>query len=185
MLAAEVARKRVVRDSLATSICCAPSDAHRTRGPFGAPIEWPPDPDRDLGGWGGWKRIDILARDGSLYLRRWRLFKTPLFALMLHRIVQPDEDRDLHDHPWSFASLVVWGAYAEELRDGSLRVPLFNFKRAEGSHRIVKLFPGRFASSVWSIVLRGRRRRTWGFHTEYGFIPWHVYQTYYHGGLAR
>ena len=48
------------------------------------------------------------------YLRRWRVIQTPLFALYLHHILLPDGDRDLHDHPYPFASLTLKGGYTEE-----------------------------------------------------------------------
>jgi len=78
------------------------------------------------------ERLDIV-KDGSLYLRRWyltprfhwpswlldRLPAKPAFALQsryfLHWILRSDDDRDPHDHPWSFCSRILDGEYLERV----------------------------------------------------------------------
>lgn len=65
-------------------------------------------------------RIDINGReDGEIYLRRWYIYpRRPQFKkleprLYLHKFYNGDRDRDLHDHPWHFSSLILWGGYWE------------------------------------------------------------------------
>lgn len=118
----------------------------------------------------------------DVYLRRWILAKTPWCGVMLHHILRPDADRALHDHPWSFASIILRGGYREQLKHdldqggvwgkGRYRdVRWFNFKRAEGLHRITRLH-----GDVWSLVLHGPRRRTWGFAPSPNeWIDWRTY----------
>lgn len=134
-----------------------------------------------MSSWAFLSRFDI--RDeatGELYLRRWRVVQTPWFAVYVHRILRPDKDRDLHDHPWSFVSWVLWGWYREvrAARDGWFSRPRhlrrwlsLAWHRAERAHRIIEVRPG----GVWTLVLTGRRRREWGFHTRWGWVDWRRY----------
>lgn len=121
--------------------------------------------------------------DGQLYLRRWRIFECPWFGIYIHNIKRPDRDRDLHDHPWPFISFVLKGAYVEEVPCKKHNQKIYscpteinfvewcNLKRATDSHRIKSTFD----EGVWTLVLRGRRQRVWGFHTKDGWKPWHEY----------
>ena len=138
--------------------------------------------------WAFCSRFDICdEKTGELYLRRWRILQTPWFAIYLHKIATPDKDRDLHDHPWPFVSLVLRGGYDEVLcehpendaingyrpigrivRRGWLSL---GFRRATDAHRIVRLH----RDPTWTLVLTGPRRRSWGFYTESGYVDWKVY----------
>jgi hypothetical protein len=133
-------------------------------------------------------RFDINdPKTGELYLRRWRIVQTPWFSLFLHKIATPDKDRDLHDHPWPFLSLVLRGGYDERLaidaaeaaingyrpltevaRRGWLSIGL---RRATTAHRITRLH----RTPTWTLVLTGPRRRSWGFYTESGYVDWKRY----------
>jgi len=48
-----------------------------------------------------------VAQNGRPYLDRLRVLQTPWFSVLLHRIHEPDLDRDPHDHPWPFVSLIL------------------------------------------------------------------------------
>jgi hypothetical protein len=58
------------------------------------------------------KKQIIRNDDGDVYMVR-RAFNTPLGGVKLHHILRSDDDRDLHDHPWSFLSIVLKGGYWE------------------------------------------------------------------------
>ena len=132
---------------------------------------WPPEPRGRR--WVLFRKFQVLGKRGEVYLTRWRLLETPLFGILLHRISAPDHDQELHDHPWSFLSLVLHGHYWEQsnLWLGERLVRLWNFRSAEHAHRI----SGISHRAVWTLVFRGPRRRTWGFYTADGWIPWHVF----------
>ena len=49
----------------------------------------------------------------SPYLSRWTLLSTKLGAVYLHLFHRSDAD-EMHDHPWSFISVVLWRGYVEE-----------------------------------------------------------------------
>jgi hypothetical protein len=83
---------------------------------------------------------------------------------LLHRIVEPDDARAFHDHPWSFTSSVLAGGYVEERQteDGLRRevrgVGSVAFRDPLDLHRVASVEPG-----TWTRVTTGTRRRTWGF----------------------
>src|SRR5262245_13303083 len=63
--------------------------------------------------WGFWLRMTIPCKDGADYLVRLRIIQTPFFGVYLHDIHEDDGDRDPHNHPWSFLSIVLRGHYRE------------------------------------------------------------------------
>jgi len=118
------------------------------------------------------KRLDIV-HDEVLYLRRWLLFSTRRLTVYIHRITQPDLDRNLHDHPWNSLIVIMRGGYIEETPTGlvSYMAPRIRYMPAEHTHRIALHYRG----TTWSLVFCGRHKRTWGFHTEAGWVPWDEY----------
>lgn len=139
--------------------------------------------------WSFFSRFDIRDETtGELYLRRWYLLATPWFSLLLHKIVTPDKDRDLHDHPWWFLSFMLWGGYDEIRLLGRATDPIGStfyydttikrrcwlslaFRAATAAHRIISLR----RAPTWTLLLTGPRRCSWGFHTAKGYIDWKVY----------
>ena len=113
---------------------------------------------------------------GLLYLRRLHLVQTPWFAVMLHWIVRPDPQPDMHDHPVSFLSVPLRGHYVEQ-RSGRWLLNCadwarWNFIRATDRHRIRYVSPG----GCLTLCFAGPVTRSWGFHTSRGFVPWREYQ---------
>lgn len=126
--------------------------------------------------WAFWRWTDVVL-EGELYLRRLHLFQCPWFAVMLHWILRPDANRDLHDHPVSFLSVVLRGGYLQEVphEEGEAfrleRIRWGQYMPAEGAHRILTVLPG-----TLTLVLAGPRRREWGFLTLDGWVDWRTYQ---------
>jgi hypothetical protein len=99
-------------------------------------------------------------------MRRWAL-QTPLGGLRLHHFLRGDADRELHDHPWSFVTLVLAGGYVDVssagedvLRPGSVR-----YRSARHAHRVE-------TAGCWTLVLSGPISRAWGFWAAEGWTPW-------------
>ncbi|MCW8128937.1 MAG: hypothetical protein KIS92_01005 [Planctomycetota bacterium] len=130
---------------------------------------------------------------GQAYLRRYYLVKSRWFpvGVYLHEIMRSDEDRDLHDHPWSFLSVILRGGYVEHFPDKSIRFRrpgAVVFHRAEDAHMVE--LPADYAErmggvpgprgSTWTLVFVGRKRRDWGFHckTADGDPMWMHWQDY-------
>ncbi len=57
------------------------------------------------------KEIQNCAHD--IYLHRWYIFRSDGLAMFIHKFVRSDEDRFLHDHPWNFLVIPLWGGYIE------------------------------------------------------------------------
>ena len=65
------------------------------------------------------RRIERLVINGRVnptpLMTRYKLLLTRWGNLYLHVFHRSDEDRELHDHPWGFVSLILWGGYYEWL----------------------------------------------------------------------
>jgi hypothetical protein len=127
-----------------------------------------------------------LEQNGRPYLDRLRIVQTPWFSLLLHRIHGPDADRDPHDHPWSFASLILSGSYEELIWDHpeDIGKPAERNAARKRSHprfslKAVKLSQAHQITSIdgvlWTLVLTGRRRPSWRFWTPQGPVDWRDY----------
>lgn len=139
--------------------------------------------------WALWASFDIPDKKGGYYLRRLRVVETPWFGVYLHEMRGPDPGRDLHDHPWEFVSVILKGGYTELVpaqqpkdshaglasfakRWDTWKVGSVHYMRATDQHTIEQLL----GVPTYTLVLRGRRKRTWGFHTKDGFVPWNEYE---------
>jgi hypothetical protein len=127
--------------------------------------------------------------NGSRYMRRWLIGPRWAWGLRVHCIERSDADRELHDHPWWFVSIILRGGYWEHTLDG--RRTWYGpgsivFRSADTLHRIELdtectqarkrgLHTGSCLSRpvpAWTLVLRGRRARAWGFLTADGWQHW-------------
>jgi hypothetical protein len=117
---------------------------------------------------------------GGPLFTRYYLLDSPWFALYVHHFHRSDHDRHVHDHPWSFVAFLLSGGYWEhlpkfaEIPDGEqIRVWRRRFsvlwRPAEWQHWVEIKRP------VWTLVLRLRRRRAWGFWTDKGWVDWQTY----------
>lgn len=125
------------------------------------------------------RRRLTLTHDGRRFLDRWGLCHDHIGGFYLHHIAGPDPGMDLHDHPWSFISIVLRGGYwdwrapvADACRGRQVhhhqsrrwsihRMPL------DVAHRIHAAQP-----NTWTLVLRGPTRRVWGFYPPSGRVSW-------------
>lgn len=142
--------------------------------------------------WSIWGSMVLRNPDGSLYLRRRRIFQTPWLGLYVHNIDSADEESvPKHDHPWtlsknvSFLSFVLSGGYQEVLATPQI----VNLTHADGSEekhwmavdirgawrRAGRLhaFPAgdvhkiiHVLPNTRTLVLVGRRKSSWNF-----FVP--------------
>lgn len=117
---------------------------------------------------------------------------TARWKLMVHRFPPNADDRDAHDHPRPFVTLMLWGGYddlepcdgdgstsagcdrcastgwvvKDRLRAGSLRS-----RDATYVHR-TRVLP----SGAWTVVLMGPLARPWGFWREGLWWYWKDYE---------
>ena len=123
----------------------------------------------------------------SPYLTRWTLLENMIGAVYLHKFHRSDSPEH-HDHPWAFASLILWRGYLEEVPLFSTMEPsdkvfatrrrrvwpgMFLFRRAAHAHRVVLVKE----KPAWTLVVRGPYVRDWGFFTKSGWQRWKEYFT--------
>ena len=136
-----------------------------------------------------------LRHNGEVFLDRFGV-GTRWFGVYVHRIVAPDPGLDLHDHPWPFVSLILRGAYVEQYADAREAARLAAFAedpaRPAGTgnrgrlrtwgrwsvHRLPLTIAHRIAvvePHTWTLVLRGRKSRSWGFYLPDGYVDQRSY----------
>lgn len=131
---------------------------------------------------------EVVNCNREQYLTRWYLFRRPKIAFFLHLFHRSDEDRALHDHPWSFLTIILWRGYIEHTENieacscGSFdcngaslvkrarrKWPLMIcWRPAEWRHRVELVN----RKPAVTLVIRFKERRTWGFWTKTGWMPW-------------
>lgn len=137
---------------------------------------------------GLYRRLTLRRADGQVYLDRWGIGHDWIGRVLIHRMAAPDPGVDLHDHPWTFVSVVLWGGYVEER--ASIRLaPRYAMAAEEHGHTmrgtLVDRRPGSIARmrldechsikrlhrrTCWTLVIGGPRRRPWGFYLPTGWM---------------
>ncbi len=129
------------------------------------------------------RKTTIMDRDGlAPYLVRYYLLfpdsvqrerKDIPFNILIHQFIQSDTPV-LHTHPWWYLTIILKGGYWEHLPGG--------IKKWRGPGHI------RFGRNVthwveipetgktWTLFIRGRTIREWGFINEEG--NWELWQSY-------
>lgn len=140
----------------------------------------------------------LVHADGSMYMERYWLVKNFFgFSARVHGIHTPDMDRAMHDHPWSFISIVMRGAYIETTPNRQNTIdfhavgaigatePQQERFRGTGSiafhgfwhrHRVTLVTEWDYLP-VWTLFITFPKRQSWGFFTPDGKIWWWVYES--------
>lgn len=122
----------------------------------------------------GRRRVVMDRQSNEPYLERYYLFlkdrqKFP-FNIFLHHFLKGDPD-DVHDHPWSYFTLILKGGYWEYIPQfnsegkktceiGKWRGPgHFRLCKPISFHRI-ELDP---SVDCWTLFMPGPQKREWGF----------------------
>lgn len=107
------------------------------------------------------------------YMERYWLVKPSRWcpiSIRLHHILRSDDDRHLHDHPWSYATIILRGGYTE-VREGTKpqgRRKWYGpgsilFRGWKGFHRL-EVPEGQTA---WTCFIMGPYKHKWGFKIPY------------------
>ena len=134
----------------------------------------------------GRKRIVMDRVEDKPYLERYYLFlkdrKRFPFNVFLHHFLRSDPD-DVHDHPWSYFTLILKGGYWEWIPQfnnqgrkigeiAAWRGPgHFRFSKANSFHRI-ELDP---QVDCWTLFCPGPQTRDWGFIFKGQWVQWEQY----------
>jgi hypothetical protein len=105
-------------------------------------------------------RVRLINDGDRPYLERYYLGTIFGKRFYLHRFVDSDPDRGLHDHPWDRAwSFILSGRYLEERRSGLRTVRWFNRLDGDSFHRVI-LTEG----ECWSLFIHTvPEAKKWGF----------------------
>lgn len=128
--------------------------------------------------------LEIKSKTGVLHFRRWRIFSCKLFNIFIHEISKADLDLHLHNHPWNFASIILWGSYIEELKCNNktaLRThkPFsFAYRTKNQFHKIKEILPlfkilkiSIKSDKIYTLFFTGKRRNDdWGYSVNGIFI---------------
>ena len=101
---------------------------------------------------------------GADYMHRYYLFlkdrNTFPFNVTLHKIVKSDEPI-LHDHPWSYTTIILKGGYFENTIEGrTWKGPGSIIHRKAEEYHWLELDNGR---PVTTLFFMGSQQRDWGF----------------------
>lgn len=142
-----------------------------------------------------------IIKDGDLYMDRYWLFNPypdtgasgsdrkrwqfPI-SIRIHHIMLPDQDRDMHDHPWNARTVILRGWYREDRLEQPYKA-LWDFTKIESTHmreagdtavlgfgeyhRITEISDG----GVWTMFITGKYRGSWGFNVNGVKVPWRTY----------
>lgn len=143
----------------------------------------------------------IIGSVDNPFLHRWYVIPpNPWVKVYVHKFIRSDDDRALHDHPWSFVSLILRGGYVE-ISEGvegrtlalcrtsilDMRSPFWRrciaFRSATYRHRVVlpweRTDGGYREQPCWTLIVTGPHQRTWGFwcpgsnwRSPKRFVPW-------------
>ena len=120
-------------------------------------------------------RLETVIVDG-VYLKRWHVLELKgRGTYYLHNFVSGDSDRDPHDHPFPFKTIVLWGRYFDVEYDSNRKIARIEkmsigrirHRRATHLHRVLL---SKKSSSCWTLVFRGKKEREWGFLTRQGWV---------------
>lgn len=116
---------------------------------------------------------------GTRYLRRWHIIpRNPVCNVYLHEFQGSDDDRALHDHPWSSCSIILDGWYLEHkpaYADDPAGTTVCNLRDTgditlrgpKAAHRIEIM-----KTPALTLFITGWRRREWGFWCPKGWRHW-------------
>lgn len=110
-------------------------------------------------------------------------FRIPVigYKLRLHKFYPDTSDRDTHDHPWWFITVVLRGGYKDVALDGkvdNLRPGSIRFRSAHHAH---KTFAG--PKGCTTFVFGPDAFREWGFFPDGKWMPWKKYMAKFGHGM--
>ena len=112
---------------------------------------------------------DFVIGDRQL-LRWWVIPRNEQANVYLHAVLKSDEDRAMHDHPWSNVSYLISGSYIEHTPEGRfVRRAGEVIERPAGALHRLEVIPGQRCVSLF---MTGPKVRDWGFQCEQGWVHW-------------
>lgn len=112
-----------------------------------------------------------LKEKGPLFTRYY-LFESKPLSIYIHCFHTSDDDRAMHDHPWSFISFLFHRGYYEITDSGTFWRRRFSilYRPATWKHIVILKKP-----NTWTLVFRFKRIREWGFWVNGSWMDWRAY----------
>lgn len=117
--------------------------------------------------------VHIKGVGGGDYMRRWWLVPYNKFGISarIHEILQSDDARHYHDHPWWYISIVLKGGYFENTPvydESGLYKGVSKVWKGPGSILFRKAKSWHFLSldegkPAYTLFICGRKTQSWGF----------------------
>lgn len=124
---------------------------------------------------GKWEIIG--PQDCPIVARR-TLLDVGFGKILWHRFFPGASDKDPHDHPRSFVTIILRGGYADISRGPlgifvgeDIRAPTIRFRRATHAH-ITRVHD----DGATTLVIMGPLRRDWGFWKDGAWFEWKTYE---------
>lgn len=117
---------------------------------------------------------EIFRTKDELYITRYYLIWTKFFGTYIHNLHISDFPVP-HDHPWCFITIPIWRGYREYFSDGTSiwRRPFVPAFRTAREYHWLELDKG----PAWTIFIRFKAYRTWGFLTKNGWVDNKTYNS--------
>lgn len=138
-----------------------------------SPDEYIPDPDNPyMLRWFARRKFQQFDAHCEPWLTHlWQSQDQPLENAYVHRFLRSDEDRALHDHPWSWVTVLLDGSYWEHVpADPDFPAGATVRRRREAGDIVVRqdaAYPHRIeldeGRPVTTLFLTGKKTREWGF----------------------
>jgi len=139
-----------------------------------------------------------IYKDGDVYMERYWLFnpypvnevererwRSKWPSVRLHKIMRPDRDRHMHDHPWDARTIILQGWYREERLERRYHFLGYQSKivrayRYAGETATLKF--GEYHKitdvpdeGVWTMFITWKYMGTWGFMVDGQKVQWRKY----------
>ena len=102
-------------------------------------------------------------------MKRW-LIDFGIFSIRLHHWLYSDDQRNYHDHPWAFITIILKGGYTDISPKDQNDISKEESKKERMTFGTVKYRPANYKHTVkvdkkgcWTLLLTGREKRDWGF----------------------
>ncbi len=110
-----------------------------------------------------------------IYMVRW-IIDFKWFSIRLHHWLKSDDLRHMHDHPWDFYSLVLWGSIIDRTESGDEQRNWLSLRKFKAEHRHAAVIN----KPCWTLLFCGREKRVWGYWVDGKFRKRNKY--YYENG---
>src|SRR5256885_1002755 len=108
-----------------------------------------------------WVDVEMIGEDSRAELGpllvRYEILHTRWLRIYVHHLMRSDAERHLHDHPWSFVSIILRGGYREHTPDGArdYKAGSILFRPATWLHKLELQQP------AWTLVIATSTVRQW------------------------